>query len=126
MSLLDKKKLSGTKKGIFTRHVKSCENQLDLWKRDPEGKYYKKGLESCLRKLDLTMKSQCKCMIPYNVNEQMVFKAAMGIERAFARNMTAKENTVAYVWKDPLIEEIITQARQDEEYKQVADLVKMR
>ena len=40
--------------------------------------------------------------------------------------MTAKENTEVYVWKDPLMEEIITQAGQDEEYKQVADLVKMR
>ena len=45
----------------------------------------------------------------------MDFEAAVGIERAFARNVTAKENTKAYVWKDPLLEEIIKQAGQDEE-----------
>ena len=38
MSLLAKKKLSGTKKGIFTRHVKSCENQLDISRFSTTGK----------------------------------------------------------------------------------------
>ena len=40
MDLLTKKKLSGTKKGIFTRHAQSFQVQLDLWRIDPEGGHY--------------------------------------------------------------------------------------
>ena len=40
MPLLDKKKLSSTLKEVFMRHVKSCEQQLELWDKDPEGRLY--------------------------------------------------------------------------------------
>ena len=40
--------------------------------------------------------------------------------------MSANENTAAYMWKEPLMEEIIMQEGHDEEYVKVADLVKMR
>ena len=51
MSFLDKKKLSGKRKGIFTRHVRSCELQLELWRKDPEGRIYEKRAKELLEKV---------------------------------------------------------------------------
>ena len=55
---------------------------------------------------------------------EMDYEASGGIERAFHRNVTAKVNKKEYLWKDPLSEEVIKQAVHEEEYKQVAELVK--
>ena len=56
----------------------------------------------------------------------MDYEAPGGVKRAFARKVTAKDNKRSYIWKDPLMKEVITQAAKDEEYKKVADLVKER
>ena len=49
--------------------------------------------------------------------EELDYEAAGGIERAFARNVTSKENKRSYEWKDPLMSDIILQAKKDEDYK---------
>ena len=41
--------------------------------------------------------------------EPLDYEATCGIERAYARNATAVDNDLSYVWKDPLME--IRQAR---------------
>ena len=49
-----------------------------------------------------------------------------GIERGFARMVTSRDNSLSYVWKDPMFEEIIKQAGKDTDYMKVAELVKER
>ena len=48
-------------------------------------------------------------------HKEMDYEASKGIERAFARNVTSKENKRGYLWKDPLLEEVINQAGKDGE-----------
>ena len=38
MLLLDKKKLSSTKKSRFTRHSGTCAHQIELWENNPEAR----------------------------------------------------------------------------------------
>ena len=49
-----------------------------------------------------------------------------GVERVFARKVTAQENSEAFLWRDTLIQDIVQEAGRDKDYKQVAELIKER
>ena len=60
-------------------------------------------------------------------NEEVLdYEASGGIERAFARQVTAADNNLSYVWKDPMMDIIINQVSKDEHYKKVAKLIQER
>ena len=48
------------------------------------------------------------------------------IEKAFVRKVTARGNSLSYIWKHPLFEQIIKEAGRDQDYIKVAELVKER
>ena len=56
--------------------------------------------------------------------EEEAFKE--GVERVFARKVTAQENSQAFLWRDPLMQDIMQEAGMDNDYKQVAELIKER
>ena len=49
-----------------------------------------------------------------------------GVKRVFARKVTDQENSEAFLWRDPLMQDIMQEAGRDKEYKQVAELIKER
>ena len=48
------------------------------------------------------------------------------MERVFARQVTATDNREAFLWKDPLMQQVIAEASRDKEYMEVAALVKQK
>ena len=54
------------------------------------------------------------------------FEHEEGIKRVFARQVTATDNRKAFLWKDPLMQQVIEEAGRDQEYMDVAKLVKQK
>ena len=59
-----------------------------------------------------------------DINTQ--FQQEEGIERVFARQVTATDNREAFMWKDHIMQQVIEEAGRDKEYMEVASLVKQK